>query len=551
MTSVTIDHFRRAIDDIGANGDNDMLPFDIDTSFISSSKEALASIAFGLFERLEKDGKTNAKNILNSTQIFNERLLSPTGASGFRISTKIHPFWNIYLNGLAVAIAEKNEKRRSPNAHSYRFIDKGTSLFDRDKSWRAYKEATIKDPTLRSKDAVVIQTDISSFYEHIYHHRVENCINDLFVNSTVSTQVDRLLSQLSSGRSFGLPVGGQCSRILAELLMTSIDQLLTLSDVTWHRYVDDFTLIADNQAEAYKAISSLSNALADYGLSLNRSKTTILKGQHYINFVHSQLFTNDDDASKLKTIDLHFDPYSDNPHADYDELAETVEQLNVKALLDLEIHKSQPDTFLINQISRTLKLHDPALALQLCKTLLSARNLHSLRASWSTIIKGVISLRSDQKYSNIHGSLDQLVDDVITHSKHLLIPDANCLHYLRLLRLARTDKRAAYVHRKMQESHSDTIKRACLECVRNWKDRPSFIHARNKWSNFNPEVQRMLWLTSFKFGDEGKHFRSQEKRSIHHLWSLGIELKAKSSFSDVYLSWAEDTVNDEIFEITN
>lgn len=543
MNSVTIDHFKRAIDDIGAHGDNDMLPFDIDTIFLSESKEKLAKLASDLFDRLEKDGRKNAKNTLNSTQVFSERLLSPTGASGFRISTKIHPFWNLYLNGLAIAIAEKNEQNRSPNAHSYRFIDLGPGLFDRDKSWRAYKEATINDPALKSNDAVVVQTDISSFYEHIYHHRIENCINDLFgSNSTVSTQVDRLLSQLSSGRSFGLPVGGQCSRVLAELLMTSIDQLLTLSNVTWHRYVDDFTLIADSQAEAYRAISILSNALADYGLSLNRSKTTILKAQHYENFVHSQLFTDDDNASKLKKIDLHFDPYSDNPNSDYEELAETVEQLNVKNLLDLEINKSQPDTFLINQISRTLKLHDPVLALQLCRTLLSPSNLHSFRGSWSTIIKGVISLRADDKYSEVYSLLDNLLDDVISHSDHLLLPEANCLHYLRALRLSRTEKRAAYVHKTLQESSSETIKRACLECIRNWKDRPSFIHARNKWSNFSPEVQRMLWLTSFEFGDEGKHFRLQVKNAIDNSWSLGIEIKDKLSFSGAYTSWVDDTV---------
>src|SRR5690554_3427789 len=131
MNSVTIDHFKRAIDDIGAHGDNDMLPFDIDTIFLSESKEKLAKLASDLFDRLEKDGRKNAKNTLNSTQVFSERLLSPTGASGFRISTKIHPFWNLYLNGLAIAIAEKNEQNRSPNAHSYRFIDLGPGLFDR------------------------------------------------------------------------------------------------------------------------------------------------------------------------------------------------------------------------------------------------------------------------------------------------------------------------------------------------------------------------------------------------------------------------------------
>lgn len=163
MNLVTIEHFKRAIDDVGAHGDNDMLPFDVDTMFLSESKDKLAKLAFDLFDRIEKDGKKNAKNTLNSIQIFSERLLSPTGASGFRISTKIHPFWNIYLNGLAIAIAEKNEPKRSSNAHSYRFVDIGPGLFDRDKSWRAYKEATIKNPALKSDDAVVVQTDISSF----------------------------------------------------------------------------------------------------------------------------------------------------------------------------------------------------------------------------------------------------------------------------------------------------------------------------------------------------------------------------------------------------
>ncbi|EKY3217660.1 RNA-directed DNA polymerase, partial [Cronobacter turicensis] len=378
MNTVKLEHFIRAIEDIGAHGDNDMLPFDIDTVFISESKAQIANIAFDLFKRLEKDGKTNARNILNGIQVYSERLLSPTGASGFRISTKIHPFWNVYLNGLAIAIAEINESKRSENVHSYRYVETGVNLFDRDKSWRAYKEATINDAALDNEGAVVIQADISSFYEHIYHHRIENCINDLFgEGSTVATQIDRLLSQLSAGRSFGLPVGGQCSRVLAELLMTSVDQLLTSSKLKWHRYVDDFTIIASDQADAYRAISILSNALADYGLSLNRTKTTILKAQHYKNFVYTQLFVDDDKSSKLKKIDLHFDPYSDNPVADYDELVETVEKLNVQALLDLEIHKSQPDTFLVNQISRTLKLQEPALALQLCITLLSPENLHS------------------------------------------------------------------------------------------------------------------------------------------------------------------------------
>lgn len=541
MQKVTLEHFIRAAEDIGSHGDNDMLPFDIDNRFISDKKNQLANVSFRLFTALEKGGSDNAKDKINSLNIFTERLLSPTGASGFRISTKIHPFWNIYLNGLAISIAEENEKNRSEFAHSYRFSSEGGSIFDREKSWRAYKEATINNPALKNENAYVVQTDISSFYEHIYHHRIENCIADLFENgSTVATQVDRLLNKISSGRSFGLPVGGQCSRILAELLMTSIDQLLTQSGVIWHRYVDDFTLIATSQAEAYRSLSILSNALADYGLSLNRSKTTILKSQHYENFVHAQLFSNEDSASKLKEIDLYFDPYSDTCHKDYENLIETVNQIDVQTLLGLEIHKSQPDAFLIAQISRTLKLHDPSVALKLCKTLLSPTNLHSFRGSWSTIIRGVGSLRNDEKYKSIFYQIDRLADDIICTSEHLLLPEANNLHFLRLLRHKKTDIRSKYVYKTVfEKTNSNTIKRACIDCLRHWKDRPSFIQVRNQWPNLNSEVQRMFWLASYQFGDDGLHFRNQVKSSLSNLWKLGFEKQGVASFESLYTSWVE------------
>ncbi|MDR5875889.1 RNA-directed DNA polymerase [Vreelandella gomseomensis] len=541
MQVVRLEHFVRAAEDIGSHGDNDMLPFDIDNRFISDKSEQLAKVAYQFFSGLERGGKSNASDKINSINVFTERLLSPAGASGFRISTKIHPFWNIYLNGLAIAIAEENEGNRSRFAHSYRFVSVGDSLFDRDQSWRAYKEATINNPKIKDSNSYVVQTDISSFYEHIYHHRVENCIADLFEkDSTVATQVDRLLSKISSGRSFGLPVGGQCSRILAELLMTSIDQLLTQSGVVWHRYVDDYTLIASSQAEAYKFLSILSNALADYGLSLNRTKTTILKSQHYENFVHAQLFSEDGSASKLKEIDLHFDPYSDNPDEDYEELVDTVQKLDVQHLLGLEIHKSQPDAFLIAQISRTLKLHDTSVALNLCRVLLSPSNLHSFRGSWSTIIRGVGSLRSDDEYKGIFHEIDELIDNVILTSKHLLLPEANCLHFLRILRHQKTDIRSRYVYQEVfDNTNSSTIKRACIDCFRCWRDRPSFIQVRNSWHTLNPEVQRMLWLASYQFDDEGRHFRNQVKKTISNLWSLGFEKKGSQTFENLYIDWVE------------
>src|SRR5260221_13756737 len=145
MTILTIDHFRRAIADIVEHGDNDVLPFDIDTRFIAERAEDFANLAFNLGAILEKKTQADCIGTLEAITVFSERLLAPAGSSGFRITTKIHPFWNIYLNGIGVALPEKHEATRSARAHSYRFASQGPSLFDKRASWRSFRQATIAD----------------------------------------------------------------------------------------------------------------------------------------------------------------------------------------------------------------------------------------------------------------------------------------------------------------------------------------------------------------------------------------------------------------------
>jgi hypothetical protein len=540
MTEITIDHFRRAIADISAHGDNDTLPFDIDNRFIGENQEELAGIAFEFSRQVEKAGKGKTRGLVDALPLFSERLLVPTGSAGFRITTKIHPFWNIYFNALGIAVAEVLEPKRSDRAHSYRFVAKGNGLFDRAASWRAFREASIADCQGKPETAVVVQSDISSFYEHVSHHRIENLINDLFLEpSTIPTQVDRFLSRFASGRSFGLPVGGQCSRILAELLMSSIDRRLSDEGVIWRRYVDDFVLVTADQSEAYRALSILSHALADYGLTLNRTKTIILTSKHYVDYVKAQLGSSDDEANKLSEIDLHFDPYSDTAKSDYEELKGIVATLDIRALLNNELHKAQPDTFLVAQIGRTLKLHDPEAALLLCRTLLSPSNLHAFRASWSTIMRGVSAVCSEDRFSEVHEELDRLLDAIPAHSQHLLLPEVSCLHYLRTIRFRRTQERAGYVVKVHAATSSETVKRACLDCWRFWKDRTNFTRVRNKWSSLSVEEQRMLWFSAGAFGDEGLKFRSQVRKSLAVGWGLGFESGQRLTFASVYREWAE------------
>ncbi len=392
------EHFVQAASEIGKSGDNDTLPYDIDSSFVRDKAEDLAEICFDLFTSLDGKSFKDAKNFINELTIASERLLVPSGSHGFRITTKLHPFWNLYLNGLGLAIAEANEPQRSDRVHSYRLDASQSSYFDPSRSWRAYKEATLAEPALLHEGAVVVQTDISSFYEHIYHHRLENLLKDLSrSNSTVAVQIDRILNQLTAGRSFGLPVGGQAARVLAEVMMTPIDQVLTEKGIVWHRYVDDFTLVCASQQNAYVALSVLSHALADYGLTLNRSKTTFLSAPHYIDYVRAQLGEGEEASTTLRELDLHFDPYSDTAQAEYETLKDSFSNIDIQFLLDLEKEKSQPDGFVLAQIGRALKFQEPQVAAQLCATLLDPRNLNSFRASWSKIMRGSPPISSFRK----------------------------------------------------------------------------------------------------------------------------------------------------------
>jgi hypothetical protein len=531
----------RAAHEIGKSGENDTLPYDIDAGFVRDKAEDLADICLNLFTQIQARNPDKVAGYVNELTIVSERLLAPSGSNGFRITTRIQPFWNLYLNGLGIAIAEVHEPKRSNMAHSYRLGGEAPAFFDRSRSWRTYKEATLAEELLENSNCVVVQTDISGFYEHIYHHRLENLIRDLTGEaSSVATQIDRILSKLAAGRSFGLPVGGQCARILAEVMMSPIDQSLTEAGIVWHRYVDDFTLICNSQEEAYKALSELSHTLADYGLSLNRTKTTILSGKHYVDYVAAQLGDGEDASVALRELDLHFDPYSDEARGEYEELKRSFEKIDVQFLLDLEKEKSQPDGFVLAQIGRALKFQEPKVAIQLCATLLAPKNLNSFRASWSKIMRGVYSVRANDEFKEVFDQVDDLLDQLPNSTPHLLMPETNILHYLRAIRFCRTDARASYVKRVFDSSSSSAVRRACIDCWYHWKDRANFIRLRNMWVTLRSEEQKMFWVAAGSMGDDGMKARQQLNKTLEDVWKLGFEAQNRPTFATVFKDW---TVN--------
>ena len=211
-------------------------------------------------------------------------------------------------------------------------------------------------------------------------------------------------------------------------------------------------------------------------------------------------------------------------------------------MLDLEREKSQPDTFVLAQIGRALKFQEPTVAVQLCATLLEPNNLDSFRASWSKIMRGVYAVRSNDQFASIFAAIDVFLDRIPAAGGHLLVPEANMLHFLRAIRFVRTDLRGAFVRQTYDATASASVRRACIDCWRHWADRSNFTRLRNQWQNLGAGEQRMLWLAAGAFGDEGLKTRDQLRGSLAQAWQLGIETGATGSFVACYEDWVKHAV---------
>ena len=157
-------------------------------------------------------------------------------------------------------------------------------------------------------------------------------------------------------------------------------------------------------------------------------------------------------------------------------------------------------------------------------------------------MRGIAAVRGEEENELIFNKIDEMLDEIPIHSRSLLIPEVNCVHYLKTIRFQRTNARARYVLAVYNETTSETVRRACIECWRYWRDRHNFNRLRNQWQSLGAQEQRMLWLAAGDFGDEGKKAQDQLRMSLSQAWQLGIERQGKLTFAKLYAGWAENAV---------
>lgn len=183
-----------------------------------------------------------------------------------------------YLS-LVLAIAEKIESNRISRqkliVHSYRYNASGVPIFSKSYNYSTFRKRS-KELSKQSKFDRKIITDISEFYDRINLHRVESQLLSIGCDPTVVAKINELLMTWSGRDSYGLPVGGNASRILAEAALIDIDRYLVSQNIPYIRFVDDFRIFAKSNDQAAYFLQIIQARLAEDGLTLNSEKTSVV-----------------------------------------------------------------------------------------------------------------------------------------------------------------------------------------------------------------------------------------------------------------------------------
>lgn len=355
-----MDFLKLAIHNISSYGDTDIFPFPMENAlFFDRSNDV---------ENLLMSVEGDFDSWVSKYPVEFIKTCVPVGYTGYRWATMIDPLWNCFLLFQVLKNSEKLEESRvsasKNNVFSYRIrLDEATGkLFDPDYNWRRYYTTAIEYAE-SDQYGFIVRFDISDFYNRVYHHRLENALLRSGVDGNDKKRIMGILKVMSNNFSYGLPVGGNAARILAEIVLNSLDQMMMHKSYLFCRYVDDYILFAETREDAFRKLNYCADfLLRNEGLSLQKSKTQILTASEFVS--QAKATTEGDDGEDKKEradflkLHIRYDPYSATADEDYSELKEKISQFNILSLLKSELRKSRIHQALGKQILNAITFLD-------------------------------------------------------------------------------------------------------------------------------------------------------------------------------------------------
>jgi hypothetical protein len=522
------DAITAALDNVISFGDTDVFPFPTEHHIFFDSRDAVKQLLLTIH--------SNFDDSLNDFPPINQSLLASAGYTGFRWVTQIDPVWNVYFLGMVIAIGAQIEHDRIPVADetifSYRFnLDPAShAIFDRSIGWPEFQKQSLENA---KQFPNVVVCDISDFYSHIYHHRVENALNQLSTTSDAPGRIMRLLQHFSGNTSYGLPVGGPAARLLSELLLNRTDRLLRSNGITFCRFADDYHIFATNTEDAHRSLLFLSEKLLrNEGLSLQKSKTRILSSREFTTTSEfsdesQHIAANTLEARRFLTVSLRFDPYSPTAADDYNELREVVTKFDIVGMLQRELQKTRVHSALAKKLVAAVRFLEPKMKDSVSISLVDNLNvLAPVFPNVMILLKDIWPELSGAVQTSIAASLRQLIES----GSFLMQIELNLSYVLRVLSANHDGDTEELLIRIYSRVTSSLIKRDIITILARWRVAYWLSDLKGYFSSLGDWEKRSFVIASYVLGDEGRHWRMSVKRRLSPIEQLFREW-AQAKFS--------------------
>lgn len=214
----------------------------------------------------------------------------PKSGFEFRLSHQLDPIDALIYTAAVYELSDIVESKRVPVqdriACSYRIQSSSSGdLFPADNGWLNYDKAS-RD--LANKYKYVFHVDIASFYNQIYHHRLQGALQGMGVDAQRSKNIERFLGMFTARQSQGIPIGPAASHVLAEACLDDVDRSLIDMRFQHTRYADDFRLFVNSVKDARDVLRHLTHYLyTAHRLAIQSSKTKIQSSSKFLAYLES------------------------------------------------------------------------------------------------------------------------------------------------------------------------------------------------------------------------------------------------------------------------
>jgi len=508
-----MDYFKMAVDNISKFGDTDIFPFPIENSLFYDMPLKVSELL--------KDIEDNFTNWLSVYPVECIRTCVPIAYTGFRWATVIDPLWNSFLLSQVIKISDEIESTRlkidKKSVFSYRIkLDENSGkLFDQSINWRLfYKTAT--EVAEKESYSHIVRFDISDFYNRIYHHRLDTELKRSKTDENVNRRIMKIIQDISVNVSYGLPVGGNAARILAELLLNAMDQMMTAKNYRFCRFVDDYILFANSKEDAFRKLNWCAEyLLRNDGLSLQKSKTIIQTKIEFLSHAKATIEGEEEDGSREKAdflkLHIHYDPYSDTADEDYKELKSRLKQFDILSLIKSEVRKSRIHQALGKQLMNAVSFLEGE-NLSLALNAISS-NFDSLFPIFPSVMQ-VAYKKLPEANEGVRKQFVDILYKMVEDDSYLIRTDNNASYVIRVLSAVNTEKSIQAIVLLNSRMTSPLVRSNCIYAMTNLYNHYWLSDLKSKFSTLSKWERRAFIASSYYLRDEGSHWREHTKEQF-------------------------------------